>query len=872
MSGLPDSGKPALYRYRFGTAEFDEARFELRVAGSPVEVQRKPLEILACLLAHADEVVTKDELLEAVWLGRPTVENVIANAIAKLRSALGAGNAGRILTQPRVGYRFTGPLERIAVGSTPTSSLKLSVGMFVPGRPSFVLESLMDRSGSSEVWTARHAKTRELRVYKFALDGVTLAALKREATLFRVLHASLGERADFARIMDWNFETAPFFLECEYGGQNLADWATGDGRLATMPLGERLGLFLQIADAAVAAHDVGVLHKDLKPGNILVAAKPDGGWQVRLTDFGAGGLLEADRIAAMGITRLGMTITTGLLEDTTSGTPLYLAPELLGGQPPTVQSDLYALGMMLYQLVVGDLRKPLVPGWERDVSDELLREDIAAATDGDRARRLSSVADLAARLRNLESRRAARRRQARADQAAREDAEALQRSRARRPWIAAAMLALAAGLAASLWLYRDAQLATQRSEAINSFLNWDVLANTGALKTDKDPDPTMRRVLREAARTVGDRFANDPDSEGWIRLAIGQGLGGLGDYHGAEEQQRQAIALLQRANSPGHERALAAAHALAMTLLEKSKFAEAEAVLGEVDTLTQSDRREGATVFKVFALRGMLRAQVKQCDAALKDLRIAESIVLPASPEADFNYFNVRAWTGEALNCLGRYADAERIFAALLGPQTDEAVVGPVIMAYARMGRASALLFSGEPYRAESELQQAIHSLESTVGATDVFSMGQALVVAGDFYATIGSFDKASEFLNRGRALLLQIGEQQEKALGALRTLGAIDVQKGRFDAAIAKLTAARAGLATVYGETSPDVQGANYWLAQALLAGGRSGEAAALIGTIRPEALRAALGGSGWEQRLTELSDALHRASAGDQRSASPS
>ena len=73
-----------------------------------MDVQRKPLEILSCLLAHAGEVVTKDELLEHVWEGRPTVENVIANAITKLRNALGEENAERIVTQPRVGYRFAG--------------------------------------------------------------------------------------------------------------------------------------------------------------------------------------------------------------------------------------------------------------------------------------------------------------------------------------------------------------------------------------------------------------------------------------------------------------------------------------------------------------------------------------------------------------------------------------------------------------------------------------------------------------------------------------------------------------------------------------------------------------------------------------------
>src|SRR5215831_20507039 len=118
--------QPLLWRFRFGSAEFDEAQFELRVAGLSVEVQRKPLEILDLLLTHAGEVVTKEELLETVWEGRPTVENVIANAMTKLRNALGEDNARQIATQPRVGYRLTGTVERTAVGRSLSSRIELS--------------------------------------------------------------------------------------------------------------------------------------------------------------------------------------------------------------------------------------------------------------------------------------------------------------------------------------------------------------------------------------------------------------------------------------------------------------------------------------------------------------------------------------------------------------------------------------------------------------------------------------------------------------------------------------------------------------------------------------------------------------------------
>jgi len=108
--------------------------------------------------------------------------------------------------------------------------------------------------------------------------------------------------------------------------------------------------------------------------------------------------------------------------------------------------------------------------------------------------------------------------------------------------------------------------------------------------------------------------------------------------------------------------------------------------------------------------------------------------------------------------------------------------------------------------------------------------------------------------LQRGRELLLLVDEQQEKALNALRVLGTIDYQTGRLEPALQKLAAAREGLTGVYGAESPDVQGASYWLAAALLDAGRVHEAAALVESLEPDALRASLGGPGWSARLDAL------------------
>src|SRR4051812_22900627 len=163
--------------------------------------------------------------------------------------------------------------------------------MPVPARPNFVLEAMLSRSPASEVWLARHSKTHEPRVYKFSPDGERLAALKREATLARLLRENLGEQRFFARLLDWNFEAPPFFLEYEYGGLNLAEWAKGESGLAALSIPQRLELFLRIVDGVAAAHAVGVLHKDLKPANVLVAPIDSGGWELKVTDFGSSRLL-----------------------------------------------------------------------------------------------------------------------------------------------------------------------------------------------------------------------------------------------------------------------------------------------------------------------------------------------------------------------------------------------------------------------------------------------------------------------------------------------------------------------------------------------------------------------------------------------------
>src|SRR5689334_18616482 len=94
--------------WRFAGCEFDDLRFQLIVNGQPVELERKPLELLRYLLSRSGEVVRKEELLEAVWPGLTVVDASLATAVSKLRKVLGDQEV--IQTVPRVGYRIAVPV------------------------------------------------------------------------------------------------------------------------------------------------------------------------------------------------------------------------------------------------------------------------------------------------------------------------------------------------------------------------------------------------------------------------------------------------------------------------------------------------------------------------------------------------------------------------------------------------------------------------------------------------------------------------------------------------------------------------------------------------------------------------------------------
>lgn len=696
--------------WTFADCVLDERSLELKVAGLVVDLDRKPMEVLLHLLRHAGEVVTKDELAEAVWPGRIVTDSNLTKTVAVVRAALGEAGQVAIRTVHGYGYRLVAPVSVRTLGEeTLPARFQLRPGDRPPLRSDWRLSARLGAGGHGEVWLAHHVQSREARVFKFAEQGRSLAALKREITLNRLLRETLPGRTDFVRMLDWNVEQPPFFVESEYLPHgNLSAWAEAQGGLSSLPLERRLELMAQMAEAVASAHSVGVLHKDLKPGNVLVDTA-QGEARIRLADFGCGAVVDPAALAAHGISRLGFTQTVEHGGDT-SGTPVYVAPEVIAGQPFTVKSDVYALGVMLYQLVAGDTRKALAPGWEKDVPDELLREDVARAAAGDPADRLADAAQLAQQLRNLRRRRQERE----ASRLAQAELQRAQRSRAqlRRLQAIAGVLVLATGISAAAGLLAvrardEARRAVATAEAVGEFLNRDVLASAspGAGATR---DLSIRAVLDRAAATVDARFQDRPEAAAQVHATIAEAYQEIGELAAAQAHLDRAAALYAAAGGADSAEALYAQLRRGTLLWAQGRQAEAcamiEAAQAPLDAeLAPDDPR------RYRAQLAMIRCA--PASASADDLAAARALAAQLEQQG---LTGDRAYTGVLMLIAAKefdredYVEAERHYRELVEVLVRRHGARDIRVVRERARRAGALTFLGRLDAADAELERAL--------------------------------------------------------------------------------------------------------------------------------------------------------------------
>lgn len=295
----------------------------------------------------------------------------------------------------------------------------------------WILEDKLGEGGFGEVWLGRHQTLKERRVFKFCFRADRVRPLKREVTLFRVFRERIGDHPNIVRMHDVFFDEPPYYLMMDYvEGRDLKKWSEERGGIRKIPLAARLDIVAQVADALQAAHDAGVLHCDVKPSNVLIESRSRGHeahvsqseirdskfeigselpnvgsceMRAKLTDFGIGQVVSKEALA--GLTMLGFTQTLAAADSSSgAGTHLYMAPEIIAGKPASVQSDIYSLGVMLYQMLAGDLSRPVTIDWAKEVDEPLLREDLIRCFAGNPQDRFASAAELARNLRSLTER------------------------------------------------------------------------------------------------------------------------------------------------------------------------------------------------------------------------------------------------------------------------------------------------------------------------------------------------------------------------------------------------------------------------------------------------------------------------------------
>lgn len=760
--------------------------------GNRRPLESKPRLLLQTLLSQPKMVVSKTDLKRAVWPDKQFVEEgSLSTAIYNLRLALDDKAHQIIGAMPGVGYRMLLPvsinLVETRVDVSQWQSLK--PGARVPGRPSWILERALGAPPTREVWLARHENSQEARVFKFGITAERLDALKREAALSRALRTRLGERDDLVPVLEWNFEDQPYFIEVPYGGPDLRSWLAGPG--ASSDVASRVALIAKVARTVGDAHGAGVLHGDLRPANILVMEGGDRPPHPKLVNFGGGGMTDAARAETLSPSLQGLA-ESGTA--TRSASLLYAAPEVRRGGEPTAAGDVYALGILLYQMIVGDLERPLAARWEDDFADEVLQSDIAAAAAGDPGRRIPSAAVLADRLENLDARRKQLIEDREGAARALRLADADRRARLRRPWIALAAGALVLGILATGWaalravrerdeVSRQAQIV----QAVNLFLTDDLLGRGNPIVSGKRNETLMDAVSNAEAH-IPYRLAKEPAIAASIYYSLAQAFAGRGAFREARHAFDKAAATFVKAQGPQSpdativmlRRAQMEAYASDAGSLDRAKKIIAVAAK-RVDAM--GARAAEARVW-LLAAQGTLGMVGGDAVASQKEFKQSADLAdtMPETFDSDTRLF-LRQREAFAEFRLGRWDDAQALFTdilkrylALHGPLHPDTLIvklnlGQVLMARGDAAAAVRLLNDNFIHQLTAVFGPEHHAVMTALAAR-----ARSLMALGQYAEALHDNEEVH------RAAVAGQGENSQFAILALTDMAEAQCLEGRTD------------------------------------------------------------------------------------------
>jgi eukaryotic-like serine/threonine-protein kinase len=655
---------------------------------------------------------------------------------------------------------------------------ELAPGTCIAG---WTIQRSLGRGGMGAVFLASrdgdgYVQLGALKWIKRGMDsGEVLARFRRERRILAQLQHAL-----IARLLDGGISESgqPWFVMEYVDGVPLHDWAAQ----SRPGLNQRLDLFVQLAEAVAYAHGQLVVHRDLKPGNVLVDAQH----QPHLLDFGVAKVLEEDTGEAQ--TQTGARFLSRA----------YAAPEQIRGEPISTAVDVYALGVLLFELLTGARFHDNPAAQSGAVSERLgraavagngvavrqLRGDlgviVARATDAEPARRYATAQALADDVRRYLRG---------APILARRDSGWYRLSRlvARHQLATAAvLLALAAiiiGSGLALWQARRAAHEAELARAAQRFLTgvFDAAAPDAAAGARV----TARELLDQGAARIEQELAGQPALQGEMRQTLGRLYRQLGQFE-------QAAALLEQARAALPAGATTArldnAVELAQVRRDQARHADALALLDQAATLAQTPRQRST----VLAERAQVEDRQGNYPAALAS--IEQALPLSDALGADAATEQARHHQIHALilSRLARYAEADAAFRDAI--QRTEAAFGP---GHSQLGTAHndyaiQLVNRQDSAAAEREARAALEIRRKRLGARHV-AVGESLQVLGISLRQQGRLAECAAALDE--ALEIQraaLGPRHPDVASTLNSIATLAMSRQDFEGMVARLQEAR--------------------------------------------------------------------------------